>query len=192
MNANPRPRLRRRALLSAVAVIAAISLSACGHKEANPKTADTEGPYVRAGNVSYQVQISRQLNQFSAEDHGYLVGATTTPPTTNQEWFAVFLWAKNETNKNLTTTDSFAIVDTQGQRYYPVQVRSSINPYAWTSQTLKPLQTEPAPDTTASFGPTQGSMLLFKLNNTIYSNRPLTLEIYANGQAEPTSISLDL
>ncbi len=174
------------------ALLAALALAACGHKESNPTSADTEGPYVRAGDVSYQIQLSRQLNQYSTEDRGYLMGARTAAPAASQEWFAVFLWAKNETKRNLTTSDSFDIVDTQGNRYYPVELSPSANPYAWTPRTLRPLGTEPAPDTTASFGPTQGSELLFKLDDTIYSNRPLTLEIYANGQSKPTSISLDL
>ncbi len=104
----------------------------------------------------------------------------------------MFLWAKNETHTNQTTSSTFDIIDTQGNKYYPVALNSGLNPYAWTAQTLKPLGTEPAPDTTAAFGPTQGSELLFKLDDTIYSNRPLTLEIYANGQSKPTSISLDL
>jgi hypothetical protein len=87
---------------------------------------------------------------------------------------------------------SFDIVDTQGNKYYPVPVNPQVNPYAWTEQTLKPLGTEPAPDTTASFGPTQGRLLLFKINTSAYANRPLTLEINAPGQANPSSVSLDL
>jgi hypothetical protein len=71
-------------------------------------------------------------------------------------------------------------------------VDANLNPYAWTAQTLQPLGTEPAPDTTASFGPTQGAELLFKLNISAYSNRPLTLEIHAAGQAKPAVVSLDL
>ena len=47
-------------------------------------------------------------------------------------------------------------------------------------------------DTTASFGPTQGRLLLFKLPTQVYSNRPLTLQIHAQGQSTPATISLDL
>jgi hypothetical protein len=186
-----RPRIHRAAVL-AVGALAAIGLSACGHKIANPTTADAEGNYVRAGNLTYQVQISRQINPFATEDREYLSGVTATNPTPDQEWFAIFLWAKNETKHNLTTTNSFDIVDTQGNKYYPIPINASVNPYAWTSQTLSPLGTEPAPDSVASFGPTQGLELLFKLNDTVYSNRPLTLEIHAADQAEPSSVSLDL
>ena len=60
------------------------------------------------------------------------------------------------------------------------------------AQTLKPLGTEPEPDSTAYFGPTQGGEVLFKLNNSVYSNRPLTLQIFAPGQSRPSLVSLDL
>ncbi len=173
-------------------MLAAGVLSACGHKVADPTTADTEAIYVRAGELTYQVQISRQLNPYSAEDREYLAGVSATPPTPDQEWFAVFMWARNETGHPQTTTDSFDIVDTQGNTYYPVPINASVNPYAWTSQTLMPRGIEPAPDSVASFGPTQGLELLFKLNDSVYANRPLTLEIHAPGQPTPTSVSLDL
>ena len=44
----------------------------------------------------------------------------------------------------------------------------------------------------AYYGPTQGGELLFRINDSAYSNRPLTLEIHAAGQAQPSMISLDL
>jgi hypothetical protein len=182
--------LRRLSLLAG-AVLVVLGTAACG-RIAHPTTADNEGVYVDAGPLSYQVQISRQLNPFNIEDKGYLSGVSAPAPGKNEEWFAVFLWAKNETHSNYVTSTSFDIVDTQGTKYYPVSINSGINPYAWTAQTLKPLGTEPAPDSTAYFGPTQGGELLFKLNNSVYSNRPLTLEIFAPGQARPSSVSLDL
>ncbi len=170
----------------------AIGLGACGDKVSHPTVADNEGVYVEAGQVSYQVQISRQLNPFNSEDHAYLSGISASPPKPNEEWFAVFLWAKNETHANQTTSNTFDIVDTQGNKYYPVPLNASLNPYAWQAQTLQPLGTEPAPDTTASFGPTQGSELLFKLNVSAYSSRPLTLQIHSQGHPQLASVSLDL
>ena len=54
--------------LSAALLIgaAALALSACGNKE-NPSDihfGPTEGVYVTAGNLKYQIQISRQLNEY--------------------------------------------------------------------------------------------------------------------------------
>jgi hypothetical protein len=182
----------RRLSILASALLMGLAVSACGHKESHPTVADNEGFYVDAGPLTYQVQLTRALNPNAIEDKGYLNGVTATPPKPDEEWFAVFLWAKNQTHSNQTTTMSFDIVDTQGNKYYPVPVNPQVNPYAWTEQTLKPLGTEPAPDTTASFGPTQGRLLLFKINTSAYANRPLTLEINAPGQANPSSVSLDL
>ncbi len=92
------------------------------------------------------------------------------------------------------TTTNFDIVDTEGAHYYPLAVNPSVNPYAYSAQSLAPGDTEPAPGTTASFGPTQGALLLFKLPSSVYDNRPLTLEIRspnANRKLWGT-ISLDL
>jgi hypothetical protein len=99
------------------------------------------------------------------------------------------MWAKNQTKSPSRTTDSFDIVDTEGHVYQPVPVN---NGYAWTGQSLAPGAIEPGPDTQASIGPTQGGLLLFKLNNTVYDNRPLTLEIRGSTGKVWARISLDL
>ena len=176
------------------ALIAMLALSACSLEHRKTLTVgDAENVYVNAGPLTYQVQLTRELNPYSTEDMQYLAGvpsAQTIPP--NKLWFAVFLWAKNQSGRTQTTTDRFQIVDSSGTAYQPVSLTASQNPYAWTQQTLQPDGTEPAADTTASFGPTQGGLLLFELDDSIFSNRPLTLEIFAPGQAKPTTVSLDL
>ena len=59
-------------------------------------------------------------------------------------------------------------------------------------QKLDPLQTEPAPDTIAIDGPTQGGLLLFRIGSSAYANRPLTLHILSPQNVPLASISLDL
>jgi hypothetical protein len=156
-------------------------------------TADNNGFYVTLDGLHYQLQVSRELNRFATEDHQYLAGLPTgvAAPAQGQIWYGVFLRAVNTTKTPLQTSDTFDIIDTEGNKYYPVALNPSVNQYAWTARTLPPLGTEPAPDTTAFFGPTQGSLVLFKLSTTVYSNRPLTLEIHGAG-SRPASISLDL
>ncbi len=174
---------------------AALLLAACGSaRHPYDATANNNGFYVQAGSVIYQLQISRELNQYAVEDHQYLTGlpAGTAPPSAQQVWYGVFLWAKNYSKHPATTASSFDIVDTQGNKYYPVALDPSLNQYAWASQSLPPLGTEPAPNTTASLGPTQGALLLFKLSTSAYSNRPLTLEIHPAGTTQTSTISLDL
>lgn len=194
-----------------IALVLALGLASCGgsatHHVGNAASgagtgggngtdvgANNNGSYASAGNITYQLEVSRELNQYDTEDSQYLAGVPPADRSLKPDelWYGVFLWARNETSAPKTTTSSFDIVDTQGIRYYPVPLSASANPYAWTAQTLAPNGTEPALDTTASYGPTQGRLLLFKLNTSVYSNRPLTLEIYAAGQSKPTTISLDL
>lgn len=186
----------RRYWIVACAWVLALGLAACGHKLAHPHVADAnnDGFYVDAGPLTYQLQVSRQLNQYSTEDSGYLAGlpSDVAQPSPDQLWYGVFLWAKNQTKNSHPTTDNFDILDTQGNKYYPVQLSSAVNPYAWTSQSLQPLGTEPGPNTTANEGPTQGGLLLFKLNTSAYANRPLTLEIRGPSNQLWGTISLDL
>jgi hypothetical protein len=183
--------------IAAGALSLALGVSACGHSN-HPPTAENDGVYVTAGPVTYQLQVSRELNPYATEDRQYITGlpsgAASLAPT--QEWYGVFLWAKNQTHQPQLTSGNFDIVDTQGRHYYPVSLNPSANGYAWTSQSLAPGAIEPGPDTTASFGPTQGGLLLFKLDTSsgtgVYDNRPLTLEIRGPQQQLLGTISLDL
>jgi hypothetical protein len=175
-------------MLAGVAT-AALGLSACG-KENTPPSSENDGVYVTAGPITYQLQVSRALNPYATEDSQYLKGLpkADTSITATQLWYGVFLWAKNQTKQAASTGNTFDIVDTEGHHYYP-----SLNGYAWTTRLLQPGAIEPGPDTQASFGPTQGALLLFKLNDSVYDNRPLTLEIRGGPAGKVwSSISLDL
>jgi hypothetical protein len=171
----------------------ALGLAACG-RESNPPSAENDGVYETAGNVTYQLQISRQLNQYSTEDSNYVKGVPLGQSglTPTQLWYGVFLWGWNQTKVPVRTTDNFDIVDTTGQHFYPIPLNATLNPWAWTARTLAPNATEPAPDTPASWGPTQGGLVLFKLPDTVYSNRPILLEIRSPSGRLEAHISLDL
>lgn len=177
----------------ACAAAVAVGLAGCGRSN-HPATGENDGVYVTAGPITYQLQVSRELNQYATEDKQYLVGLPARAGSlgTGQEWYMVSLWGKNQTDHPATTSSNFDIVDTQGRRYYPVPVDTSVNQYAWTARSLDPGAIEPGPDTTASFGPTQGGLLLFKMPTTIYDNRPLILEIRAPSGKVWGTISLDL
>ncbi len=170
-----------------------LGLAACG-KSNHPSTAENDGVYINAGPITYQLQVSRELNQYATEDRQYITGlpAGADSLAPSQEWYGVFLWAKNQTHQTQTTSANFDIVDTQGKHYYPLAVSPQGNPYAWTAAPLAPGETEPGPDTIASFGPTQGALLLFKLDSSVYDNRPLTLEIRGPSRQLWGTISLDL
>jgi hypothetical protein len=189
--------IARRPWTLLCALLVALGLAACGHKTAHPTVANdnNDGDYIDAGPVTYQLQISRELNQYSTEDSQYVKGlpagvSANLSPT--QEWFGIFLWAKNQTKQAQTTIDSFEVVDTSGDVYYPIKLDPALNPFAWTAQTLQPNGIEPGPNTIASDGPTQGGLLLFKVNDSVYSNRPLTLYVLGACNRKLGSISLNL
>jgi hypothetical protein len=182
----------RRVWILVCALALAIGLAACG-QESRPSSSENDGVYVDAGPITYQLQVSRQLNQYAVEDRQYLTGlpAGQDTLTADQLWYGVFLWAKNQTNEFHTTSNSFTITDTTGGVYHPIPLNAELNGYAWTPQVLAPTAIEPEPNTTASFGPTQGGIVLFKLPTSVYSNRPLVLTIYPPS-GHPAFISLDL
>src|SRR5947209_242267 len=121
------------------AVALAVGLAACG-KSNHPPTEENDGVYINAGPVTYQLEISRQLNQYATEDRQYITGlpAGAGSLRPSQLWYGVFLWAKNQTKQQQVTSDNIDIVDTQGKHYYPLAVNPSVNPYAWTAQSLSP------------------------------------------------------
>jgi hypothetical protein len=170
----------RRPLVLICGLALALVAGACG-RVGDPGTGNNNGVYVDAGPITYQLQISRLLNQYGTEDSNYVKGVPKGLGSLNasQLWYGVFLWAKNQSKRPARSTDNFDIVDTVGNHYYPIHLNQALNPYAWTAQTLAPGRSQPAADTPASFGPTQGELLLFKLNESVFANRPLTLEIRA-------------
>jgi hypothetical protein len=182
----------RRLWILVCALALAVGLAACG-QTSQPDSSENDGVYVDAGPITYQLQVSRQLNQYAVEDRQYLAGlpAGKGHLTPDQLWYGVFLWAKNQTDQYHATSDTFWIKDTTGVIYYPIKPDAELNGYAWTSQVLAPTAIEPEPNTTASFGPTQGGLILFKLPTSVYSNRPLTLHIIPPS-GTPAKISLDL
>jgi hypothetical protein len=185
--------VRARRLCTFGGLALAVLLAGCG-QVARPTSLLNNGVYVTAGPITYQLQISRELNQYAIEDRQYLAGLPTGAGAlgANQLWYGVFLWAKNQTSHPKLTAGKFDIVDSNGDRFVPIPLNAELNAYAWTPQLLPPSGTQPIPNTTAFYGPAGGNLLLFKLPTAVYSNRPLTLQIYPSGSAQPSQISLDL
>ncbi|MCW3067287.1 MAG: hypothetical protein JWN32_4459 [Solirubrobacterales bacterium] len=187
-------RLTRIALLLCAAVCV-VGLSACFKKEPQHHTADTEGIYVTAGQLTYQVQLSRELNPAAVEDQAYLRGLPplTTPPTPQEEWFAVWMRTENLTRKTAPMVSDFEITDTQGNVYRPLPLTPA-NELRYIATKVPAHTTFPRADSLAFFSPTQGQELLFKINVNAYQNRPLTLHLLGSGSPAPTlaEVTLDL
>jgi hypothetical protein len=185
-------KLRRLLAVPAVA-LAALTFSACGHKEETTTFGLTEGAYLDVGNLNYQVQISRQLNPNDNEDKAYLVGVPEDQRELgpNEAWFAVFVVGFNETDKPQDAITDFTISDTEGNVYTPIPIAKD-NVFAYRPGVIEPGETKPELDTAARNNPSvNGSMLLFKVQNSTFDNRPLQLQMHALG-GTPKSAEVDL
>jgi hypothetical protein len=199
----PRPRILAACLALAIGVSGCatqnpIDVHHAGGISSGHDVADSnnDGAYVEAGGMTYQLEISRVLNPWGAEDSQYFKGLPKGMPIyrikPDQLWYGVFLWAKNQHHRKITTADRFEITDTSGTVYRPVKLNASLNPFAWNPRTLVYGETEPSQDSIAAQFFSGGKLILFKLNTSIYDNRPLTLFILSPSGSKLASISLDL
>jgi hypothetical protein len=192
-------RLRKLTLL-APAVLAALTLAACGgsHARVTSGTYAGEGgknaPYLNVGPLVYQVQLSRLLNPYDPEDESYLTGLTAEQKKleAGQEWFAVFLQVYNNHQDRLPAATQFTVSDTQGNTVTPI-IPSAVNPFAYRGGTVPGHGRVPQPNTIAADGPTQGELLLFKLPIASLDNRPISFRVVDPADAAQTaSAELDV
>jgi hypothetical protein len=190
----------RKLTLGLPALLAVLALSACGDSHTKVTTGTYAGesganaPYLDVGPLKYEVQLSRELNPTNSEDSSYLkgLGAAESKLETGQEWFGVFVQVYNGTGHSERASEAMTISDTQGNVYAPI-VPSPVNAYAYRGGAVPPKQQLPPPDTTAFSGPTQGSMLLYKIKVISLDNRPLELKITnPEDLAESANAELDV
>lgn len=182
--------MRRLPTLAAV-LTASLGLAACNAEE-EVTLAHTEGIQVTTGELTYQVQISRQLNPNDVEDQAYLrnVSFADRRLADDEEWFAVFVRVKNDTDEAHEAADHFAIEDTTGEEYEPVDVDS---PFAYEPRVVEPEGEIPIPDSTAATSTTNGGLLLFKIERRSLENRPLELIIEnPDDKSEHAVVDLDV
>ena len=175
----------RKLTLAATVLAAAVALGACGDSHTKVTTGTYAGesgqnaPYLNVGPLVYQVQLSRELNPANSEDAGYLEGLTPAERklAPGQEWFAVFIQVYNNTDTyhKAAEPETITITDTQENTYKPV-IPDITNHYAYRGGAVAPKERVPPLDTTASFGPTQGSMVLYKIFGVSLDNRPLEVK----------------
>jgi hypothetical protein len=186
------PRLRRPLALLA-ALLASSGLAACGNhpdEQARVVHLANEGLYLRLGELTYQVQISRQLNPDDVEDRYYLKGvpAAQRQLKPNEVWFGVFMRVENATGTALAPSGDIKIVDTQEAQYRPLTLDAT-NDFAYRpSDAIPPNDVLPVQDSPGYDSPIRGSLLLFKLTLTTLGNRPLELEIQGNRGAPQTGV----
>jgi hypothetical protein len=186
--------LRRLAAITAVALAAATSLAACGSGGEEPTAGETEGIYVNTGDLKYQVQISRQLNAADFEDRDYLIGlpAADKALAPGEEWFAVFIRVFNTTEEAHPAAAEFEIHDTTGQIFKPIAINTKINRVAYRPDEVGAGDQIPVPGSLARENLTQGGLILFKVPNTAYDNRPLELNITPPDGGHEATVDLDV
>jgi hypothetical protein len=185
--------LRRLAATTAVALVAASSLAACG-SDGPVSHGTTEGVYVTTGNLAYQVQISRQLNPADYEDRDFLKGLPASDATLakGEEWFAVFMRVFNHSKQAHPAASQFVIRDTTGKEFQPVQLDLNTNVVAYRPQVVNPGDQLPVDDSLARVNTTQGGMVLFKVPTAAYANRPLELHITPPQGGGEATVDLDV
>jgi len=180
------------------ALLAALTLAACGSDHGPITRGELEAVNVQAGNLVYQVQLSRQLNPAAVDDSEYLEGVASSEATLrdDQTWFGVWVRAENTTDTPHRATGEFAIRDAQDNEYEPVEIDDA-NPFKYVPRVVEqssgngqPLL--PDPMSASGSGPIQGSMLLFKVPYSIYQNSPVELEITPAEGGQPSTVTLDM
>jgi hypothetical protein len=181
------------------ALLVALSFAACGYNASEPVTrGENESVNVQAGNLIYQVQISRALNPSSVQDSQFLEGVDPAEATLRPEdqFFGVWLRAENTTGTPHEATDDFKILDAAGNEYEPLEIED-VNPFKYSARVVEKKTGNgqpilPDPNSAAGAGPIQGSLVLFKVPHTIYQNSPVELEITPTEGGEASTVQLDM
>jgi hypothetical protein len=188
------PRANR--VIALIAGVAALSagVAACGteeeHETSNGKELlfVVEGEPLELGDLHINVQLTRFLNPNDTEDSEYLEGLPEPP--SGQDYLAVFMEIENEGDEDLRlpAATEIEVEDTTGKVFEPIETES-----VFALDLGGPIGAggeAPAPDTAASSGPVQGSIVLFLVDRGVSENRPLELKILADG--EEGLIELDI
>jgi hypothetical protein len=184
----------RKVVLLAALLAGLVALTGCENTRENK--AGREGLPETIGHVDYNVYITRELNLHDNEDQGYYQGPEAPP---GFALYGVFLQACNPSTSasgpNWTAASNFEIEDTAGNRFKPLPLPAN-NIWAYKAKPLKENACIPATGSLAASGPTNGSLLIFKLPLATLENRPLDLRITAppnaSGERESGLIELDI
>ena len=190
----------RKLPLAGLLVLAVLALAACGESRTKVTTGTYAGesganaPYLDVGPLIYQVQLSRQLNPYSVQDSPYLRGLTPVQRKLlpGQEWFGVFIQVYNNTSRVQLAASSPTISDTQNNVYTPI-VPDQTNEFAFRGGLITGDTRVPVLDSVAAAGPTQGALLLYKIQIVSLDNRPLVIRFVSpTNPLQSASAELDV
>jgi hypothetical protein len=185
-------RLARLALLS-LASLAALAAAGCGNKEEFVTVGHSEGIYVTVDRLKYQIQISRILDPASPEDQAYLRGLPEgEEPADDELWYGIFMRVENDSDEPRPMAEEFAIHDTDGDEFEPVELDPETNLFRYEPRELMPGIISPILDSPASDNTIRGTLILFKLPASSLGNRPLEFEIASPTGGEDAMINIDV
>ncbi len=169
-----------------LALVAAIA-GGCGNNTSDKSV--TEGEPLELGDLSINVQLTRFLNPTDPEDRQYLVGEQVPPPA-GKDYLGVFMQIHNGGDQAVALPGAadLKVIDTTGAAYAALPSDSDFALPLGTM--LAGHATAPAPDSAAGSGPIQGSVVLFLVDQAASENRPLELNILADG--EKGTVELDI
>jgi hypothetical protein len=186
----------RTVLATALLVLVA---AGCGHDEgaetAVQQTAETEGLYLDVNGLKYQIQMSRYMNPNDVEDQELLVGLPEGAPAPSEDEIYFGVWVRIENTSEDETRPAatiWEIHDTQENVYRPIPIDADVNPFAFEPVDVPPKTVIPLATSAAGQGPTQGLMLLFKIRNDSFQNRPLELKFRNGGTGQEGTYDLDV
>jgi hypothetical protein len=183
---------RARFAMLGCLMIGLVAFTGCNNTRENK--AGREGLPEKIGNIEYNVFITRELNLKDVEDSGYYKGPEAPP---GYALYGVFLQAcnQNTSGPHWTAAGNFEIEDTQGNRFRPLRMARD-NIWGYRPVSLGHESCIPTPGSLPASGPTNGSLLVFKLPLQTLENRPLDLRITAPqnaaGQRDSGIIELDI
>jgi hypothetical protein len=185
-----RVRTLPRPCAALLALVLALSLAAAGCGNDEPKTSGAEGEFIEAGQVDYQVQLTRLLNPQQRPDDAYVRGQA--PLLRDQAYLGVFLRIENDGDSPYKPPRGMKLVDTTGNEYLPLDTTQSGFGLDF-GEEIPPGDVAPPPNSPAQFGPTSGALLLFRVKEeSATDNLPLELQIPVEGEDEPSTITLDV
>jgi hypothetical protein len=166
--------MRRRIVILPLLLLALVGLAAANSGCGEEETAEAkEGEPLELGELSYNIQITRELNRFSPEDAAYLEGAPRIRP--NQEFLGVFLQVTNQGDEDTVVPGPLEVIDTRGTVYEQVPLENE-----WALRPDMPIaagETLPGPESVARNAPIEGLLALFAVDESANENRPLVLEV---------------
>ncbi len=162
-----------------------VLIAGCG---AEKKSEGEEGDAVTVDGAVYAVQYTRLLNANDSEDKAYLVGQPKIEA--GEAYLGVFIKIRNDGDEPYTPPRQIEVIEAGGDSFLPLDASKSAFALDF-SRAIPPGGVEPAADTAAASGPGDGSLILYKVNQSTIQRQPLILEIPA-GDGKNGEIHIDI